>query len=100
MEERSVRMFEQFIRFAKRSRRLARRLLKRVPRINSGPGNGLRFDGGPATALFLYGEYERPVQEALLSLVCPGDVFYDIGANVGFFSVLAGKLVGPGGTVY
>jgi FkbM family methyltransferase len=28
-----------------------------------------------------------------------GDVFYDIGANVGFFSLLASRVVGPTGTV-
>jgi len=29
----------------------------------------------------------------------PGDTFVDVGANVGYFSVLAAKLVGPTGTV-
>lgn len=30
----------------------------------------------------------------------PGDVVYDIGANVGFFTLLASRLVGPQGQVY
>jgi FkbM family methyltransferase len=30
----------------------------------------------------------------------PGDVLVDVGANVGVFSLLAGHLVGPNGTVY
>ncbi len=30
----------------------------------------------------------------------PGDIFYDIGANVGFFTVVAAKLVGASGKVY
>jgi FkbM family methyltransferase len=29
----------------------------------------------------------------------PGDVFYDIGANVGFFSLIAGRIVGESGSV-
>lgn len=29
----------------------------------------------------------------------PGDVFVDVGANIGYFSLLASKLVGPGGRV-
>jgi FkbM family methyltransferase len=80
--------------------RLARSLLGRVPRIESGPGKGLRFDAGPANAGFESGDYEVPVQKTVASLLRDGDVFYDIGANVGFFSVLAGRLVGPAGAVY
>jgi FkbM family methyltransferase len=95
---------DQFLRFAKESREragsLARRLPGRIPRIETGPGKGLRFDAGPSTAWFVSGEYEYPVQNAVSSLVRGGDVFYDVGANVGFFSVLAGRLVGPTGAVY
>lgn len=32
--------------------------------------------------------------------VQPGDVFYDIGANVGLYTILAGKRVGAAGMVY
>lgn len=79
---------------------LARRLLRIVPKIEKGPGEGLYFDAGPSTAEFASGDYEYPVQKAIFSLVRRGDVFCDIGANVGFFSVLAGRLVGPSGMVY
>lgn len=68
--------------------------------IESGPAKGLRFDAGADTARFEKGDYEPPVQHALASQVHPGDVCYDIGANLGFFSVLLGRLVGPDGTVY
>jgi FkbM family methyltransferase len=60
----------------------------------------LVLDGGGSTALFASGEYERPVQEAISSLIKPCDVFYDIGANIGFFSVLAGRLTGSAGRVF
>ncbi|MGE3077140.1 MAG: FkbM family methyltransferase [Dehalococcoidia bacterium] len=40
------------------------------------------------------------MQEAIASLLGPGDVFYDIGANVGFFSLVASRIVGPAGAVY
>ena len=90
--------------FAKKGRdragSLTRRLLGRVPRIESGAGKGLRFDAGLSTAGFVSGEYEYPVQSAIASLLRGGDVFYDIGANVGYFTVLAGRLVGPTGAVY
>jgi FkbM family methyltransferase len=32
--------------------------------------------------------------------VRPGDVFYDIGANIGLYTLLAGKRVGPSGMLY
>jgi FkbM family methyltransferase len=49
--------------------------------------------------LIVRGTLEPPVQEALRRLLAPGDVFYDIGANVGFFTLLGARLVGPGGRV-
>jgi FkbM family methyltransferase len=32
--------------------------------------------------------------------VRPGEVFYDIGANIGLYTILAGKRIGPHGKVY
>jgi FkbM family methyltransferase len=45
------------------------------------------------------GTIEPEVQEALLDHLRPGDVFYDIGANIGFFTLVGSRLVGPGGRV-
>jgi len=49
--------------------------------------------------LIVRGTLEPPVQEALRRLLGPGDVFYDIGANVGFFTLVGARLVGPQGRV-
>jgi FkbM family methyltransferase len=49
--------------------------------------------------LIVRGTLEPPVQEALRRLLGPGDVFYDVGANVGFFTILGARLVGPEGRV-
>jgi len=49
--------------------------------------------------LIVRGTLEPPVQEALRRLLAPGDVFYDVGANVGFFTLLGARLVGPQGRV-
>lgn len=96
--------FEEFTKNTKlhmrRSIEAFLRLFRKVPEIDSGPGKGLRFDAGHGTKLFTAGEYERPVQEAAMSLVKPGDVCYDIGANLGFFTVLLGRLVENMGIVY
>jgi len=66
----------------------------------SGPAAGLRFDAGSQTHRFVSGRYERPVQEVLASVVKAGDACCDVGANLGFFSLLMSRLAGPSGTVY
>ena len=42
------------------------------------------------------GSYEWKTQRLLAAQVKPGGVFYDVGANVGFYSLLAAKLIDPG----
>jgi FkbM family methyltransferase len=70
-----------------------------------GLAEGLRFPvravptGHPHTRLLLLGDLEVPMQEALHRTVAPGSTVFDVGANIGFFSVLAGRLTGPGGRV-
>jgi FkbM family methyltransferase len=49
--------------------------------------------------LIVRGTLEPPVQEALRRLLAPSHVFYDVGANIGFFTILGARLVGPGGRV-
>lgn len=74
-------------------------------RVAGGVGVGLRmWKGGIPSAhahsrSIVRGQLEVPVQEALRRHLAPGDVFYDVGANVGFFSLIAARLVGPQGRV-
>ncbi len=42
-------------------------------------------------AIYLYGCYDYPVTKLIETLIGPGMVFFDIGANAGFFSLLAAK---------
>ena len=44
-------------------------------------------------------QYEPDVHAALFHFLKPGDTFLDCGANIGYFSVLAGDIVGPTGQV-
>lgn len=46
------------------------------------------------------GSYEYEKQRALQRELKVGDVVYDVGANVGFYSLLASVLVGESGHVY
>lgn len=45
------------------------------------------------------GTLETSVQEAMRRLLPRGGVFFDVGANIGFFSLIAARLVGPDGKV-
>jgi FkbM family methyltransferase len=68
-------------------------------RIRAGPMAGLRFRGGD-TAGYLLGASEPAVQEALVDHLSGGAVFYDVGANVGYFSLLGCRRVGSDGEVH
>ncbi len=41
----------------------------------------------------------QPLAELLIRELTPGSMFVDVGSNVGFFSLLAARLVGPDGAV-
>ena len=50
--------------------------------------------------LHRYGFFEGDLTQAFIQLLRPGMVFFDIGAHIGYFSLLASKLVGPNGMVH
>jgi FkbM family methyltransferase len=67
--------------------------------ILHGVGKGLRFNVSNSHSGFLLGSHEAEVQNALATVLKPGMTYYDAGANVGFFAVLASRLIGPSGRV-
>ena len=72
----------------------------RVVTIEDGPAVGLRIGLQQHSNYYRTGAVERPVQLAVRSLLSPGDVFFDVGANVGFFSLVASRSVGNLGSLY
>lgn len=68
--------------------------------IAAGEAAGLILVSRGADPDFARGTYERPIQQAIASHLMPGDTFFDIGANVGFFSLIAARCVGKDGRVY
>jgi FkbM family methyltransferase len=85
--------------------RLSHRILpsdeKVWARVERGPGQGLWLELNPRTGQqYLHGVVEPVIQQVLNGRLKPGMVFYDLGANIGFFSLLAAKLVGAAGKVF
>jgi FkbM family methyltransferase len=56
-------------------------------------------DAMVAPWLILDGLWESHVTDWFQRTLGPGQVFVDVGANIGYFTLLGGGLVGPGGTV-
>lgn len=77
-----------------------------VLRIPQGHGGGIALDmrylpvSHAHFGSLAFGNLETAVQEAMVRHLGPGGVFYDIGANLGFFSLLGAHLAGREGRVY
>jgi FkbM family methyltransferase len=64
----------------------------RTLRVRSGPGRGLLFELNPRWEIPTWdGSYELEVQQVLQERLKRGCVFYDVGANIGFYSLLAAR---------
>src|SRR5258708_40084915 len=85
-----------------RALRLPLRLLPAgmVVPVVQGPLRGMYWVVGSYNHGCWLGSYEQPAQQIFRKLIHEGSVVYDIGANVGFFTLLASKLSGRSGKVY
>jgi FkbM family methyltransferase len=84
--------------------RLGERIVPRDTRtwaqVENGPAAGIWLHLNPRTGLdTLRGAGEPEVQDALRSYLRSGMTFYDLGANIGFFSLMAARRVGEQGRV-
>lgn len=58
------------------------------------------FIAVPDALAKIYTDFEVCTTETISRSLSAGDVFLDVGANFGFFSVLAADIVGPAGKVF
>jgi FkbM family methyltransferase len=85
-----------------RALRLPLRLIPEgtVVRVVQGPLRGKRWIAGSSNHGCWLGSYELPKQRKVIELVRPGMVCWDVGAHVGFYTLLFAELVGPLGKVF
>jgi FkbM family methyltransferase len=69
-------------------------------RILRGPLRGKKWIKGAGPNAYWIGTYEVARLRALANAVSLGTVVYDVGANVGIYSLLASLRAGPSGKVY
>lgn len=79
--------------------------LRLIPRtavvpILQGRLRGKKWVVGSSNHGCWFGSYEYEKQRAFQRAIKPGDVVYDIGANVGFYTLLSSVLTGDQGRVY
>jgi FkbM family methyltransferase len=69
-------------------------------RVLRGPLRGKKWIAGAGQHGCWLGNYEYEMQSLFTQTINHGDVVYDLGANIGYYSLLAGVLVGTAGQVY
>lgn len=83
---------------------LARFLLHLVPRdawlpVLRGPLRGMRWVIGSSTYGQWWGSYEQNKRSVFAEAIREGDCVYDVGAQAGFYTLLASRLIGHRGRV-
>ncbi|MEW6616819.1 MAG: FkbM family methyltransferase [Patescibacteria group bacterium] len=71
-----------------------------IIRIFQGPLRGKKWIVNSGVSGYWLGTYEREHQQILEKVLKEGDVFFDIGAHVGIFTILASQLVGKSGRIF
>jgi FkbM family methyltransferase len=75
-------------------------VIRRTPLpVVKGNGRGLRVRFGDSNVSRIVRVIEGEAEDSFLEHVHYGDVVYDLGANIGWYSLLAARRVGPGGHV-
>ena len=67
--------------------------------VAHGPAAGIRLVGERRSLAWISGRTESDVQHALVDHLPRAGVFVDVGASIGFLSLLAARIVGSDGTV-
>ena len=70
-------------------------------RVVAGPARGIRLMIEPRREKFYWrGAHDPAVAKAMTHLLKPGHIFWDVGAHLGYMSLIGCRLVGPTGHVH
>ncbi len=73
---------------------------ERTARLSNGALMCLTLDDHQFRHIYFYGTYEPEVTALIQHLAKPGQVWFDVGANIGYYTILLSRLVGPQGWVH
>ncbi len=72
-----------------------------APTVEIAPGLGMEFEPSLlGWTVFERGAWERQQTRLIIDTLTPGSVVLDIGANTGYYALLASRAVGPSGHVH
>jgi FkbM family methyltransferase len=81
-----------------------RRLIWRRPTLTARAAFGARFEARfpdiLQTYLYFFGVWEPVITKYVSDRLSDGDIFIDVGANVGYYTLLASRRVGANGKVF
>ena len=72
----------------------------RIAVLRNGAKMKVTLDEHSFRQIYFYGTYEPEVTALMCLLARPGQVWLDVGANIGYFTILLASLVGPTGEVH
>lgn len=71
-----------------------------APNVTHVRGHVMYLDWDDSMGLAVAGEYQPAETRLILDLIQPGQIALDIGANIGYYTLILAELVGPSGHVY
>lgn len=104
---RALRLYTRYAPMSAGRERIAERVLValqevpsvRVASTKAGPRLLVATGDLVQAYIYLFGVWEPDITRWVMDRLGPGDTFVDVGANIGYYSVLASRLVGNGGSV-
>ena len=81
-------------------RYVAGRTYRRIVRTRFGDRMELHLPDLVSGAIYLEGQWEPDITQYIRANLAPGDIFVDVGANIGYYTLIASRLVGARGKVY